>query len=144
MNALGSEVLAFALRRPYAGRVKALLTRRLGAEVPSDLERRLGSEHTERLTITPLSVGALHQLLRNRLVIPFARQTLLRIHEGSGGNPFFALEIARTLGVHYDPGRPLPVPETLEELVRDRISDLPEATREALGLVAALGGSERA
>ena len=28
---------------------------------------------------------------------PFPRQTLLRIHERSGGNPFFALEIARVL-----------------------------------------------
>jgi hypothetical protein len=40
----------------------------------------------------PLSVGALHRLLHDRLGRPFARQTLLRIHETSGGNPFFALE----------------------------------------------------
>ena len=40
---------------------------------------------------------ALHRLLRDRLGRPFARQTLLRIHERSGGNPFFALELARVL-----------------------------------------------
>ena len=145
LDASSSEVIAFALRRPYPGRVNGLLTRRLPAEVRfSDVERWLGSEHVERLRVEALSVGALHQLLRDRLGTPFARQTLLRIHEGSGGNPFFALEIAGTLSPDYDPGRPLPVPETLEELVRDRISGLPDGTREALGLVAAFGGASEA
>ena len=37
----------------------------------------------------------------------FARQTLLRIHERSGGNPFFALELARVLDVDVDPLEPL-------------------------------------
>jgi DNA-binding CsgD family transcriptional regulator len=64
---------------------------------------------------------------------------LLRIHERSGGNPFFALELARVLDTETDPLQPLPVPETLEELVRARISGLPASTREALGLASALG-----
>ena len=87
----------------------------------------------------PLSVGALHRLLRDRLDRPFARQTLLRIHERSGGNPFFALELARVLDADVDPLAPLAVPETLEELVRARISGLPGPTREALALASALG-----
>ena len=92
----------------------------------------------------PLSVGALHRLLRDRLDRPFARQTLLRIHERSGGNPFFAFELARVLDVDVDPARPLPVPETLDELVRARLAGLPDATREALALASALGtASER-
>jgi DNA-binding CsgD family transcriptional regulator len=69
----------------------------------------------------------------------FARQTLLRIHERSGGNPFFALELARVLGDDVDPLQPLPVPETLDELVRGRIAGLPAATRDALALASALG-----
>src|SRR5439155_1575359 len=60
-------------------------------------------------------------------------------HEGSGGNPFFALELVRVLDAHVDPLQPHPVPETLEELVRARISGLPAATREALALASALG-----
>ena len=54
----------------------------------------------------------------------FARQTLLRIQETSGGNPFFALELARVVDGGRRPVQPL-VPETLEELVRARISGLP-------------------
>ena len=97
--------------------VRTLLTRRVGRDAHlSDLERALGFEHIGRLSVGPLSVGALHRLLRDRLGRPFARQTLLRIHEGSGGNPFFALEIARALGEDLDSGQPLPVPQTLEEL----------------------------
>ena len=38
-----------------------------------------------------------------------------------------------------DPLEPLPVPETLEELVRARISGLPASTREALAFASALG-----
>src|SRR5262249_23277879 len=70
---------------------------------------------------------------------PFARQTLLRIHERSGGNPFFALELARALSADVDPLTPLPVPETLDELLRARIAGLPAATHEALALVGGLG-----
>ena len=135
-----SSALAFALRRLAASDVRLLLARRPGdGAQPSGLEQALGEERVQRLTVGPLSVGALHRLLRDRLGRPFARQTLLRIHEGSAGNPFFALELVRVLDAHVDPLQPLPVPETLEELVRARISGLPAATREALALASALG-----
>ena len=101
--------------------------------------RRSVRECVQRLPVGPLSVGALHRFLRDRLDRPFARQTLLRIHERSGGNPFIALELARILDVDVDPLRPLAVPESLEELVRVRISGLPASTREALALASALG-----
>jgi DNA-binding CsgD family transcriptional regulator len=140
LDASSAAALAFALRRLEAKPVRLLLARRLveGGE-PSELERALGLESVRRLEVESLSVGALHRLLHDRLGRPFARQTLLRIHERSGGNPFFALELARVLGAEIDPARPLPVPDTLEELVRARISELPASTRMALGLASALG-----
>jgi DNA-binding CsgD family transcriptional regulator len=73
------------------------------------------------------------------LGVAFARQTLLRIHERSGGNPFVALEIARALPDALDPLEPLPVPDTLEELVRARLAALPARTRRGLAIAAALG-----
>jgi 8-oxo-dGTP pyrophosphatase MutT (NUDIX family) len=123
-----------------AAGVHVLLARRRidGAE-PAELERALPADRVERLPVRPLSVGALHRLLRGRVGKPFARQTLLRIHERSGGNPFFALELARVLDEVPDPLQPLPVPETLEELVRARVDELPARTREALALASALG-----
>jgi DNA-binding CsgD family transcriptional regulator len=135
-----SSALVFALRRLASTRVLLLLARRLGdGGQPSEIEQALGAERVQRLLVGPLSVGALHRFLRDRLGRSFARQTLLRIHERSGGNPFFALELARSLAEDVDPLQPLPVPETLEELVRARIDGLPAATREALALAAALG-----
>jgi DNA-binding CsgD family transcriptional regulator len=132
--------LAFALRRLSASGLLLLLTRRvIDRSQPSELERALGTEQVERLPLRPLSVGALHQFLRDRLSRPFARQTLLRVHERSRGNPFFALELARVLDTDVEPFRPLPVPETLEELLRARLLGLPETTREALALAAAAG-----
>ncbi len=132
LDSSSASTLAFALRR-LGGEVRLIFARRLE---PSALEQ---SVDIERLRVGPLSVGALHRLLHNHVGRPFARQTLLRIHERSGGNPFFALELARVLDEDIDPLEPLPVPETLEELVRTRLAGLPATTRDALGFAAALG-----
>ena len=135
-----AHALAFALRRVAASNVLLLAAERLGDGAErSGLGEVLGPESVQRLSVGPLSVGALHRFLRDRVGRPFARQTLLRIHERSGGNPFFALELARVLDADADPAQQLPVPSTLEELVRARISGLPASTRSALALVAALG-----
>jgi DNA-binding CsgD family transcriptional regulator len=135
-----TAALAFALRRLSTSRLLLLLTRRVvDRSQPSELERALGTDRVEPLPVGPLSVGALHQFLRDRLSRPFARQTLLRVHERSRGNPFFALELARVLDADLEPFSPLPVPETLDELVRARLSGLPPTTREALALAAVVG-----
>ena len=135
-----SSALAFALRRLASNQVLLLLARRLGdGAQPSRIEQALDAQRVRRMPVGPLSVGALHRFLRDRLGRSFARQTLLRIHERSGGNPFYALELARVLDEDPDPLQPLPVPETLEELVRARINALPAPTREALALASALG-----
>jgi DNA-binding CsgD family transcriptional regulator len=135
-----SGALAFALRRLAASGIRLLLARRLAEALqPSGLEQALAPERVRRLRLGPLSVGALHRFLRDRLGTAFPRQTLLRIHERSGGNPFFALELARALDVEADPLQPLPVPETLEELLRARTSGLPVSTREALAIASAVG-----
>lgn len=136
LDAATSSALAFALRRLEGGSVRLLLARRLE---PTELERALGAERVERVHVGPLSVGALHRLLHDRLGKAFARQTLLRIHERSGGNPFFALELGRTLEADISPLDPFPVPETVDELLRARLAGLPDGTRDALGVASALG-----
>jgi DNA-binding CsgD family transcriptional regulator len=142
LDSPSAGALAFALRRLPTSPVRVLLARRLleGKQMLT-LEHAFEDDSVRRLTVGPLSVGAIHRLLRDRLGSPFARQTLLRIHEQSGGNPYFALELARALGEETDPAQPLPVPETLDGLLRARIEGLPPPTRRALALVAALGTS---
>src|SRR5215208_1077354 len=140
LDAASTHALAFASRRLDESRVRLLLARRCadGAQ-PSEIEQALADEGVRRLPLRPLSVGALHLVLRDRVQRTFARQTLLRIHERSGGNPFYALELARALGSEVDLTQPLPVPHTLEGLVRARLTGLPATTREALALAAAFG-----
>jgi DNA-binding CsgD family transcriptional regulator len=140
LDAASEGALAFAFRRLDASSVLLLLARRrVDGAYRSELEQALRETNMQRLPLEPLSVGALHSFLRDRVGRAFARQTLLRIHEQSGGNPFYALEIARALGEEIEPTKPLPIPKSLDELVRGRLSVLPAATREALALASAVG-----
>ena len=144
LDASSTTALAFALRRLSGHSIRLLLARRVGAGIPvSDVELAVDGHTIERMHVGPLSPGALQGLLRPRLGRVFARPTLLRLHEASGGNPFFALELARALGDNVDPTQPLPVPETLDALVRAHLDGLPGETRRAL-LLACTHGRLRA
>ena len=81
------------------------------------------------MQVGPLSVGAVHRLLSDRLGLTLSRPKLRRLHELSGGNPFFALELGRALqrgAIRLEEGEPLP--GTLAALVQDRLATLtPEA-----------------
>lgn len=135
-----ARALAFALRRLHESSIVVLLARRFGESTESpDLEHAIPADRVRRLHVGPLSLGALQKLLQTHLARTLARPTLLRVHETSGGNPFYALEIARAVGGDVDPTHPLPVPETLEGLVRARLAALPPATRESLLLAVAVG-----
>ena len=62
------------------------------------------------------------------------------MRNASGGNPFYALEIVRSLrrsGVSVDGGHPLPVPESLHDLVHGRLQALPPQSRDFLFAAAA-------
>ena len=139
LDGSSGDALAFALRRTSAP-MHVLLARRLGtATGPISLDSTLPASSVEHVHVGPLSAGALQAVLRERLDRVFPRPTLLRIHETSGGNPFYALEIARTLPLELDPTQPLPVPETLDELVRARLAALPVRSRQALVLLSGMG-----
>ena len=104
-------------------------------------ERALPPDVITRRDVGPLSLEGTHQLLRLHLGRAFPQPTLIRIHETSGGKPFLALELARALHRRGRPlaaGEPLPVPETLEALLRDRLEALPEDSCSILLVAAAL------
>jgi Bacterial regulatory proteins, luxR family len=52
-----------------------------------------------RIRVGPLSLGGLHALFSARLGRSFARSTMVRIAEICGGNPLYALELARAIHV---------------------------------------------
>ncbi len=143
VDSSSARALAFGLRRLRSEHILLLLARRLDerGEGPAVAEA-FEPDAVERLRVGPLSIGAIHTILQRRLGRPFARPTLRRLHEISGGNPFYALELGRGLdaaGSTVDSLEPFPVPETLERLVGARLAGLGGAAREALLLTAAHG-----
>jgi DNA-binding CsgD family transcriptional regulator len=130
-----ASALQFAFRRIDDEPVRVLATSRPGASDTVTLES------AERLSIGPLPVAVLDQLVRGRLGASFLRPTLRRLEEASGGNPFYALEIAASVlrsGRPLEAGEPLPIPARLRELVRDRLATLTPAAREVALATAAL------
>ncbi|MGV0873214.1 AAA family ATPase [Mycolicibacterium sp. XJ879] len=87
-----------------------------------------------RITLGPLSSRALHQVLSQSVDRPLPRSTFTRIHHVSGGNPFYAIELARTI----DENTGTELPDTLAELVRVRLSGLDAETHDTLLAVASL------
>ncbi len=139
LDSSSADALSFALRRLDGERVMVFLARRGDRITPIELAL---SGAVERLPVGPLSLGAIEGLVRDRLGRTFPRPTMLRLHEVSGGNPFFALELARALdatAAPLDPAAPFPVPESLEHLVGARLRALPDETRAALLVVAVIG-----
>ena len=115
-----ARVLEFAARR-LEGRPSASCSRcdAEAGSAPLGLDRSLPASRLERVRVGPLSAGALHQLIKARLGRTFSRAALLRIHRATGGNPFFALELASSLLRAGPPaaGEALPVPDDVRELV---------------------------
>ena len=134
--------LAFAARR-LPPRLGLLLTRRTagGEELPLGLARALPESRVERVVPGPLSLAELYHLVDGRLGASLPRPLLARVSDASGGNPFFALEIARTLDAapaDTSVGGPLPLPPSLEELAAARVRQLSEPTQRVVLAAAAL------
>lgn len=141
LDAASAAPLAYAVRRLGSAPVTFLLARRAGTPLPALDVARIEPGRLERLELAGLSVGALGRILHDRIGVSFSRPTLQRIHSVAGGNPFYAVELARALaevGGVLRPGAPLPVPESLRTLVEERLGALPPATFEALAFAAAL------
>ncbi|HEV3055187.1 MAG TPA: AAA family ATPase [Solirubrobacteraceae bacterium] len=136
LDTASARTLLFAIRRLTDERVATLLTVRPEAR---ELERGLASGAAQRLTVGPLDLAALFAVLKGQLGLELSRPQLTQLRDATGGNPFFALQIARELALWPPaPGRPLPIPGALREVVGGRLSKLPAKSREALLLAAAL------
>jgi DNA-binding CsgD family transcriptional regulator len=127
-----ARVLAFAARRWPAG-VGLLATARTLPDQPDaaawlDLAQ---PEALRRTRLRVLSLGGLHTVLSDRLGRSFSRSTMVRIQQVSGGNPLYALELARAIAEGAaDAGSPLPA--TLSELVDARLAGTDAEVREVL------------
>ena len=130
------EALAFAARRLSSGdQVRLLVTWRAAVSEP---DLGLDADDLCRISVGPLSPEALREVVRRRLGQVLGMTAARALHEVSGGNPFYALELARS---HPDGefgiGRALTL-DDVRTLLGRRFAELPAATVRALATVAAM------
>ena len=137
-----TRVLAFVLRRLGDERLGLIVSVRVehADRLPLEVEQALPEPQRLVLRVGPLPTGVLDQLLRERLGLALSRPSLLRLWQVCGGNPFYALELARVLpaGATLAPGAALQVPTTLAGLLRGRLQQVSERARRLLLAAAAL------
>jgi TolA-binding protein len=134
-----SRAIISSATRRLAGPIGVLATVRDAPEYAgagSWLELRR-PDSVQRIRVRPLSLGAMHTVLSERLGRSFSRPKMRRIHEVSAGNPFYALELGRAMGDHTW-GDETALPSSLAELVRARLESLTVDARNALLAAACL------
>ncbi|MGE2726387.1 helix-turn-helix transcriptional regulator [Mycolicibacterium pulveris] len=127
LDSSSRAVIAFVARR-LNGRVGLIATERTSsdsASVRSWLQLP-GPDALTKVQLRPLSLGGLHQLVSSHLGRSLPRPTMVRVADVSGGNPFYALEMARGLDSGTD------LPSTLADVVQLRLAELDADTHDAL------------
>jgi DNA-binding CsgD family transcriptional regulator len=143
LDAASSRALRFALRRLDAEPVGVLAALRSSSDVEDPLAtaNNLPPARAAALELGPLSLAALRRVLRP-IVEAISRPTLRRIHEVSGGNPLYAIELARGLlrdeRVRQGVGA-LHLPDSLQAAIARRLETIPVELEPLLETVSALG-----
>jgi DNA-binding CsgD family transcriptional regulator len=134
-------VLEFVLRRLDTAPVGVLGAVRGSTDHTAPLGLDRAPTRVHRVTVAALSASTLGAIIAARLGFRLQRPTLRELHRISGGNPFYALEIARALhrrGAELAPGEALPIPPSLTELLSERLAGLPAKTMEVLESMSAV------
>ncbi len=152
-----AHVLSFALRRSSGDPIGALVSLRLAPDSAGDLlELDRAVPRTTHLAVGPLLPEPLGRILRERTGAEVPHPVVARLHRVTGGNPLFALEMARAAvrdGSQSQRGDVWSVPEDLQKLLSARLAAVPSAGRAPLLAIAAtaqptwdlvleIGGSE--
>jgi DNA-binding CsgD family transcriptional regulator len=143
MDGPSARVLEFVVRRLQHERLGVVAARRTTrrAKASGLFDRSFPGRDAHRLSLAPLETDALDALLRTQLGTSLPRATVAQVERASGGNPLFALEIARGIQrgeIRPQTGEPLSVPATLQQYARERLSHLPREVRDLLFVAAAV------
>jgi DNA-binding NarL/FixJ family response regulator len=144
LDLASARALRYSVRRLDAEPVGVLATASAGTEKvdPLATERGLPPGRHEELELGPLGLGALRRLLAGT-VSAISRPLLRRIHELSGGNPLYAIELARALAsdgrARDATGARLPLPDSLQTAISHRLGTVPPEVVPLLETASALG-----
>jgi hypothetical protein len=111
-----ARVMGFVVRRLRHERVGVLASIRLGERAgdPVGLRTALPHRPASRVPVGPMPAPTMGQLIRARVGATLAPPVVRKVHQAAGGNPFFALEVARSwpAGGCRKRARPCPSPMT--------------------------------
>jgi DNA-binding CsgD family transcriptional regulator/tetratricopeptide (TPR) repeat protein len=138
LDSASARVLSFAARRLQTEAIGLLLTVRTGTTPPLSFDVAADPHRRSTIQLGPLTLAALHELIKQRTQRSLPRHILVQIARASSGNALYALEIAAELAVRDGDGDRLPVPSSLTDLVAARVRRLSPASRRAVLIAAAL------
>ncbi|MEU0496521.1 LuxR C-terminal-related transcriptional regulator [Mycobacterium sp. NPDC006124] len=138
LDASSALVLGYAIRRlPRRASVLATVRADQGDDSAVSWLQSHRPEAITRIRLGPLSLGEVNAVVRQHTWRSLPRPMLARIHELSGGNPFYALELARVVDATHA-NAATTMPDTLANVVRARIGHLDGAAGDALLAAACL------
>jgi len=139
LDSVSARALRYALRRADREPLGVLGTARSAQPDPLGIRETLPPGRSETVELGPLSLGALRRLLSGP-VAAISRPALAQIHSLSGGNPLYALELARAM----PDGRrstDIALPGSLRTALEHRLDALPARLEPVLEAVSALGAT---
>jgi DNA-binding CsgD family transcriptional regulator len=143
LDAPSRDALRFVFRRLVGGeRIGLFATARSDdAEAPLEIDAALPPDRITRLVLGPLAIRELESVVRSHVGISLPRPSWRTVHRVSGGNPFFALQIADVVARKggLAPGEEPPLPDSVAAAVRDRLVSLSVRARRTLLYAASLG-----
>ena len=135
LDPASAGALAYSLRGLNRRRCAVLLARRNGEPVPFEPGRLVAAEQLTEITIGGLSLASLREIVAQATGATFGRAELAQLHQRTGGNPLYAVELARMVldGVPLDAAA---LPESLRATMGKLVASLQADTRRALGAAA--------
>jgi hypothetical protein len=145
LDQASARALRYALRRLDEEPVGLLATLRLMPEPDEPLATTstLPPGRSDAVVLGPLALGQLRRML-SQAVTAISGPMLKRIHEVSGGNPLYAIELVRGLDddarVATHPGG-LPLPDSVQAAIEYRLDAVAPEVVALLEAVSALGNT---
>ena len=142
LDSVSARALRYAIRRLDEEPVGIIATIRSDAAPvdPLDALTTLPPNRHETIDLGPLSLGALRRVL-GTTVRSISRPTLLQIHQVSGGNPLYAIELARGLAQdsRASASGTFVLSDSIHGAIEGRLAAVPDELSPLLEVASALG-----
>ena len=138
LDAASARVVGFAVRRLSEAPMGIVATQR-GPGMPGFVRAALTSDRVEVSAVGPLDLDEVDRLIQHHFGVALRRATVAAVYEASGGNPLYALELARA-ALRPQAKRTMltgtDLPSSQRDLIGDRITAVGNGPMQGLLVVA--------